>query len=387
MLLNHPKLFTDPKINYPINDLDLSFSEYIAECKQIITNTRIDLTPNTAEQIINANTPFELRPVGQTNKIKRGALLIHGLLDSPFHLRDIGLHLQKEGVLARSVLLPGHGTVPGALLHTHYHQWLQTVRYGIHSLAKEVDQVFLVGESTGASLALSMAARDGVDITGIIVISPALKIRSILSPLAGLHQPFAKIWPRTAWLHIAKNETKNYAKYKSIPFNAVQQVYTLSQEIKKNQSPSQPTCPIFFALSQDDQVICPHAIIRFFNQHKNPHSRLLLYANPKSNHFTDSRITVRSSFFPEMRIVNFSHIAIHISPDNPYYGKNGSYYDASHVDEKNNFTYGEFLRPDIQLNDLLLKLKLSRKQYQRLTFNPDFEFLKSAIHQFIKNIS
>lgn len=384
MFSKEPKLFTDPNIQYPIDDFDLSFSDYISQCKKLISNTRIDLTDNRANHIIDANAPFELRP-NHGNPTKYGALLIHGLFDSPFHLRDIGLDLQKQGILVRSVLLPGHGTVPGALLNVDYHQWLQTVRYGIASLSKEVDQLLLVGNSTGASLALYLGAIEKANIAGIISLSPALKIRSIFAPYANGYRVFNGIWKRAAWLRISPNEPNDYVKYLSIPFNAVYQVYRLSQEINKQLPSSEPHCPIFFALSQSDKIICPEVILQFFEKHTHPKSRLILYSAQNIN-LEDSRIQNRTSVYPDMHIVNFSHICIPFAPDNTHYGINGDYYNASHVNESSNTIYGEFTYLDKKQDELLFRLNLTKTHRERLTFNPDFSYLSQAIKQFIENL-
>lgn len=378
MLHKYPKLFTDPKIDDPIYDLDLDFADYITKYKKIIANVRIDLTENTAEKIIEANAPFELRPSQQSGR-KYGALLIHGLFDSPFHLRDIGNYLRNQGILVRSILLPGHGTVPGALLHVDYHQWLQAVHYGIHSLRKEVDDIFLVGDSTGATLALYQEKQNNPSIAGIILFSPAFKIRSTFAPLSSLHKILAPCWPRAAWLYINAS-VKNYVKYTSIPFNAIYQVYRLAKEFKKNQKPSEPACPLFFMLSADDKTVSANAIVKYFHLHQNPQSRLLLYTNLPNN-FDDSRIIVRHSAYPEMRIINFSHICLPIPPSNEYYGIHGKFSSASHVKEPDNMIYGEFTKLDLKLMEYL-----SKTNYRRLTFNPDFAFMTDAMYQFIKSI-
>ena len=164
MFHKQPELFQDPHIDYPIDNLDLHFTDYIHLTKKTIAEHRVDLH-QYRELIIEANSPFELRPTNpivstQTpTKMKYGALLIHGLLDSPFIMKDAGLHLQSQGLLVRSILLPGHGTVPGSLLNVKYEDWLQAVRYGIASLAKDVEHIFLVGFSTGASLSIYISAR------------------------------------------------------------------------------------------------------------------------------------------------------------------------------------------------------------------------------------
>ena len=256
MFYQSPKLFTDPKQDYSFNS-DLHFTDYINQSKKIIEKTRQDLTKETADTIIEANAPYELKPTGDTRP-KYGALLIHGLFDSPFHLRDIGNELQKQGLLVRSILLPGHGTVPGALLNVTFEQWLQAVRFGIQSLRKEVDQIFLVGDSTGSSLALHEAKNESI--AGLVLFSPALKIRSALAPFSNCYRYFTPFSKKASWFHISEH-ANNYAKYTSFPFNAPYQVYRLSQALK-----TQPpvSLPIFIALSRDDRTICAESILQFF---------------------------------------------------------------------------------------------------------------------------
>src|SRR3990167_5170318 len=101
MFHKYPKLFEDPKIDYPIYDPGLPFSDYIQKIRHIIAHARQDLDQR-AKWIIEANSPFELRP---DNKPTRGALLIHGLLDSPFIMRDIAERFRDQGYLVRSILL------------------------------------------------------------------------------------------------------------------------------------------------------------------------------------------------------------------------------------------------------------------------------------------
>jgi len=375
-----PKLFIDPQTKYPIYDLNLSFTDYIAQCKALITRYRLDLNTANAEQIIAANSPFELRP---TQPAKYGALLIHGLFDSPFLMRDIGLKLQAQGILARAILLPGHGTIPGSLLHVDYRQWLQTVRYGITTLAKEVDTLFLVGFSTGASLALYHTLQDSAKIAGVILLSPALKICSILAGITNWHKALSWAWPRAAWLHQDKDEMLDYAKYRSVPFNAVYQVYRLIQAINKAEPAK---FPLLFALSQDDNTVCSRSSLHYFQHQTHPKNQLLLYSNDATT-YIDPRITLRHATYPKLHINHFSHLALPISPQNSHYGEKGDYRFASHVTEDNATIYGEFSQSQINLNEWLFKLKLTQHHYQRLSFNPDFDFLMRNIMQFMQGVA
>jgi hypothetical protein len=78
MTLKESSLFQDPQIDYPIDNLDLPFNEYIRQIRSIITQHRTDLK-SQADLIIDANTPFELQPAQplysekNPTKIKYGA--------------------------------------------------------------------------------------------------------------------------------------------------------------------------------------------------------------------------------------------------------------------------------------------------------------------------
>jgi hypothetical protein len=59
------------------------------------------------------NRSFDLRP---TDDAVGAALLLHGLSDSPYSMRSIGLHLARRGYHVVGLRLPGHGTAPAGLL-------------------------------------------------------------------------------------------------------------------------------------------------------------------------------------------------------------------------------------------------------------------------------
>lgn len=384
-MVKNPSLFVDPNIEYPPDSSSLSFDTYIQQCKKIISETRLDLTDiTTREKIIEANAPFELWPSTPHKKIKYGVLLIHGLFETPLQMKDIGIHLQSQGFLVRAVLLPGHGTIPGALLRVDYHQWVKTVNFGYNKLAEDVEKIFIVGNSTGANLALYQAMHDNKKISGMVLLSPAFKIHSPLAPIAYL--PTYLPWKRAAWLHQNANETIDYAKYRSIPFDAVYQVHQLSLKIKESHRHDVVACPLFFALSANDIIVTPQTTLNFFKAHLNPKSRLVLYT-ASLNPPTDPRMIIRQSVYPALRIRHFSHISIPISPENPHYGKNGDFAFASHVDNKANpIIYGEFNALQINLNHFLFSYHLAPVLYERLTFNPDFYNLMDMMDRFIKDV-
>lgn len=382
--------FQDPCIKYPIDNSELPFEKYIAECRQLIQQNRVDLALSpTPELIIDANTPFELRPdASNIKKPNAGALLIHGLFDCPFIMKDIGKQLQSDGLLVRSILLPGHGTVPGGLLHVTYQDWIQATLYGIHSLSKEVDKIFLVGFSTGASLALYHALQNtSPAIAGLVLLAPAIQI-SPLGCIANLPPKLSRISDRFNWLHQVTDN--DYTRYQSVTFNSAYQIYLLTQKIKKLSENNFLRQPVFINISEDDQTVSSKATIQHFRQHALKESRLLVYTNhPDSIH--DTRIIKRPAAYPEKNINSISHVAIPIAPNNPHYGVNGDYELSSHIEENcrtgNKNIYGTQNNIAYEMMNVLYRAGLTRHQYQRLTFNPDFDFLAQSVSQFIKKLN
>ncbi|OAI48418.1 hypothetical protein AYO45_05060 [Gammaproteobacteria bacterium SCGC AG-212-F23] len=369
-----PNLLKDPHLSYPSGNIHLAFSDYIHQCQALVQSAR----PQDSTLIINANTPYELYPetpiLTQNKKIKYGVLLVHGLLDSPLSLREIGNNLQAQGCLVRSVLLPGHGTVPGALLHVHYHEWINTVWYGMHSLAKEVEQIYILGYSTGGTLAILHALNHPEDnIAGIIAIVPALKIKSVFAPLSGLASKLGRLWHRAAWAAIMPEN--DYAKYQSIAMNGVYQVYQLTQLIKQHSK--QLPCPTLAFLTEDDKTICTPTAIRFLQQQKQAHKIILYKKNPHTNSAT---LVERPSYYPEENIHDFSHVALPCSPQNKHYGKTGDYYGSK---DNENYQYGSYVIPELQYYDFLYRHQLLRYPRRLLTYNPDFNYLIEQIEHFI----
>jgi len=380
-MANNPYL-KDPGLHYP-GAPGLSFSNYIQQCQALIQHNRLDLTQTTAETIISANSPYDLLPT--TAPAKVGALLVHGLLDSPFVMKDIALGLQAQGLHTRSLLLPGHGTVPGALLNIQYQDWLQTLEYGIESLSQEVDQIFLVGYSTGATLALHhLLQNPSAQIAGLIMLAPAIKICSPFESIQQWPLLLGQYWERAKWLYIS--EENDYAKYQSIPFNAGHQVYLLAQAVLAMSAEKKLRHPILSIIAEDDKTVSTKATLQYLEHYAPKHSQQLIYTrHDLTSH--DARVVKRPAIYKDDGIINFSHIALPNAPRNPHYGNQGDYSLASHIEENlkngSRYVYGASNNVKNKFNSLFYYLGLNPHLQLRLTFNPDFEFMQQTIHEFI----
>lgn len=377
----------ETNVDYAISNSSLPFAQYIAHSRTLIEDRRTDLQHPPggadADRVIEANCPFEFyppNPIHAGKQLKYGALLIHGLLDCPFSLRDVGTNLQANGILVRSVLLPGHGTKPSDLINVSYHDWIQAVRYGVESLSKEVEHIYLIGYSTGAALSIYHALHDS-KIAGIILISPAIRLKAPVDIFIKLHQllkPFNR--QNKSWLY--REKENDYTKYHSIALNAVSQVNLLTKVIAELRQHHTLHCPMFMISSREDETISSSRALDYFSHFKDPDSKLLLYSSLTHGH-PDSRISTRLSCYPDLHVKHFSHAAVPFAPDNFHYGENGDYPGASHLRLNGQYIFGAYNKVEINFFEMLRKCGLGKQHRRELTYNPDFDFMAESIVEFV----
>lgn len=370
-LNNH---FTGP---YP------SFTDYIADMRNIIAKTRVDLADSTQRDwIIDSNAPFEMRPPTWGQGPRRGVLLVHGLSGSPFVMRDMGEHFCKQGFLVRGILLPGHGTRSGDLLKVRAEDWQASIRYGIESFQGEVDELYLAGLSLGGVLCLD-AALQGAPCHGLILLAPSIKIKSRFAKLALLHRYFSWISERAKWLATVSDGA--YTKYATLTFNAVAETQKIIQRTMRLAQHKTLNVPLFMALSEDDETIDSKAAMNYFSKLSNSHNQLLFYMK-QVRRFIDPRIQARISSFPEQNVIDFSHHCLPVSPENAYYGAQGTYADLVHYK-----FYPKLLQKkgldQPPLKGAITLTNLQKYHIQRLSYNPDFVLMMAEIDRFLHDIS
>lgn len=369
-------------MNYPRLDPSLSFDDYILQCQQLITARRDDLAnrkPDEINKIVTANSPFEYTTQqAPANNKKIGALLIHGLLDSPFTYRELAETLHAAGIHVQTVLLPGHGTRAMDLLDVTYQEWLAAVRYGFDDISKKVDKVFVVGYSTGAALGI-IDALHGSKAAGLVLCAPAIKLRVSVDATVNWANLASKIMKDKQWIY--QLEENDYVKYKSIALNGALQVAKLTDIVRESATKAALTMPVMMVLSADDETISSQDAIEYFIDTKNPANRLIIYSDKKDN-YKDSRIELRSSAYPDLNINNLSHAALMFSADNFHYGDQGDYEAASRTEAKD-YIDGAYNRIEVNASELMAKYNLMKMPRRSLTFNPDFPQLARDITNFI----
>lgn len=389
------------------------------------------LQPNDAAAI----GPFELKPrppgkdckAGANADYSLGVLLIHGLNDTAYSMWDLATVFAKACYMVRAILLPGHGTVPGDLIDNGLPAWRDAVAKAIWSFRGEADRLVLAGFDLGANLALD-AALDlefppELELNGVVMLAPAFSFEPPQFGPAATGPGGDVLWGDVF------DETEKL-RYQSTVRPSVAAVNELGEALFSREAPRH--IPLFVAASADDVVTDPDLIQAWFCSQETTPRKLVWYTRYPCRPLPNCRCTVRSrnsggdqrkvcainrsvahdlgfdgrfkdliqetprecrpglSLKPNGSILELSHAALLAAPDNPRYGAASGRKDCLHYswalgtpEEKvcggkltgegeQHLRYGD--ASDSNLRNYILR---------RLTYNPDFDFMTTAVLDFL----
>ncbi len=400
------------------------FARYIQDTQALVAERHYEMPPGSppipgGETLAEAIGPRAWPLQGQNYSPDNtdGILLVHGLTDSPYLMRDLGDELARQPITpgrcvqVRSLLLPGHATRPGDLVQTGYAQWLAAVGYGISSFADVAAQVHLVGFSTGGALGIywayqQKAAPLAAPLASLVLLSPAIEPVNWKARLPVLPSLTDKFSALTGWLRWQDTHLdQDFAKYESFALHAGVQI-SLVDDILKGQLKTPIPLPVYMALSFSDSTIAARDSITAFIHTTDPRNRMLLAANSADAAAIKEdplqRITVVPASLPGLAVRDFSHTAWPVKPGNLHYGSKGSYADCKHYAKDTEqfcacstqamqvaacttratsaVLYGEL--PTKGLPQNLADGTLLR----RLSFNPYFDRMAGEIRAFLSNV-
>ncbi|HOP18016.1 MAG: alpha/beta hydrolase [Chromatiaceae bacterium] len=240
----------------------------------------------------NWNRSFEL-PAGSP---RAAVLLLHGMSDSPYSLRQMGERLHAAGASVLGLRMPGHGTAPSGLVELTWQDMDAAMRLAIQHLSKRSPDVplFIVGYSTGAALAVNYALAALVDPTlprveRLVILSPAIGV----TPAAALAVWQARLGhllglDKLAWSDILPEYDP--FKYGSFAVNAGDVVYRLTREIQRRLTVARERDllgafpPVLAFSSVVDATVSPTALVEglFAQLPANGHELVLFDINRRS---------------------------------------------------------------------------------------------------------
>lgn len=377
----------------------------------------------------NWNRSFEFVP----NEIKGGILLIHGLTDSPYTMRQLGEIFKTQGLYVLGIRLPGHGTVPGALTTVLWEDWMNVAKLGVRHIKekiKESQPLYLAGFSLGGTIAVkyTMDSLDSEKLTTpnkIFLLSPAIGITP-MAMFAGWHKVLSHLsyFEKYKWLEIEPEYDP--FRYHSFTKNAAYQIHKLTLKVRsqinnlKKSGRIQKLPPIMTFNSIVDSTVLTEATIYglynkldvkgnelvLFDINRNPnfkafimpkcnvllkklirHSNLPYHLTIISNSHndllevdeqtrlarTDYRVIKPLKIAWPDGVYSLSHIAVPFSPDDPIYGKNRELAPPNflHINSFNLRGENGFLR--------VSPYRLSRQRY-----NPFFSYIEKRLIKAVK---
>jgi alpha-beta hydrolase superfamily lysophospholipase len=242
-------------VSAPTLDDRFTFSQYQAREEQLFAQVRaLESTINPADRTpVNRYHPGSLSHPSSAGRdwnrsyettpatIRGGALLIHGLTDSPYSMRSVAEVLRDNGIYSLALRMPGHGTLPSGLVSATWQDWLAAVRMGVRhvrSVIPEGAPLVLVGYSNGGALALKYTL-DVIDGQGgprpskLILLSPMIGV----TPAAGLARWISLLgvvpyFEKAKWLDVFPEY--NPFKYNSFAANAGFQTAAVTRTIRSD---------------------------------------------------------------------------------------------------------------------------------------------------------
>lgn len=167
-------------------------------------------------------------------------LLLHGLTDAPYSLRQMGRRLHESGATVLSLRIPGHGTAPSGLVTVSWQDMAAAVRLAMHHLAEIGGgrPIHIVGYSNGAALAIHyvLASLDEPElppVQSLVLLSPEIGI----APVAALAVWQARLghllgMEKLAWNSVHSLEYEPF-KYGSFAVNAGALSYEITRVIQR----------------------------------------------------------------------------------------------------------------------------------------------------------
>jgi len=246
----------------------------------------------------NLNASFEFFP--DVKEIKGGVLLVHGLTDSPYHLRAIGEVFSDNGFYVIGLRLPGHGTVPGGLLNVTWEDWYSAVKFGVRMVLKKIEnrgdsRFYVGGFSTGGALTLRYfleTSSEKLEVSAVekyrvpdklLLLSPAICVDPF-AEILDLHKIISWMpwFKKFKWLEIGPEYDP--FKYTSFAKNAGDQIYNLTKanqkiinEIAQNKSIKEKLHPIYAFQSSVDATVKTDKLLDMYEEIASKESELFLF--------------------------------------------------------------------------------------------------------------
>lgn len=189
---------------------------------------------------------------------ERAVLFIHGFASSPYHFRDYAALFNQAGIHVRVLRLPGHGSHVSDLAASSYHDWREAIHNELQILSALKRQVFVLGYSFGANLALDAAWHYPELAAGLVLVSPVVFVRgeTWFRFLVRFFDRYTKVqYRRKPW--VRRRQIKEYlasGAYVHLPVKSAQEFFYFIDNFTKAQLAEIKTSTLILQPEQDPLV-------------------------------------------------------------------------------------------------------------------------------------
>ncbi len=377
-----PESYLSPSVG--LSHLSVSafsdFSSYAKAVEEQLQQHRVPFNAAQAQLEIERAKPEQFNPISDCPaSTSRGiVILVHGLSDTAFLMKEIAGVVASNCYIARTILLPGHGTRPGDLLRTDLSHWRTTVRELVEQASMEHETVLLGGFSLGAVLSLSQALESNSGIDGLIAFSPAYTLSSYNLARFAPYLGFAKRW-------IDRELPDDYLRYEAMPTRGVAQTVNAMKLMHRQLARAKSVdIPWLLVQSMDDAVIVPKANIELFRKYAtHPNSRVInLYTSQSID--DESRTIWLPGASKKMRVLGVTHTGVTFSAKNKHYGINGDYRNCGGTAPRAKNRVKQCMDAEQVWYGLWNKPSPAHLPTARSSFNPQFEAVAGHISEFLQ---
>ncbi|MCJ8500620.1 alpha/beta fold hydrolase [Desulfatitalea alkaliphila] len=208
-----------------------------------------------------------------------GILLCHGYMAAPAEVQTLAEYLGAKGYWVHAPRLKGHGTAPEDLARCTYMDWIRSVEEGYLLIRNRCRRVAVGGFSTGAALALELAARiDGL--AGVFAVATPLRLQYAASKLAPVVDAWNRFMGKMRWEEARKLFVENHPENPEInylrnPISGVRELERLMDRVEPLLG--NITIPALVVQADEDPVVNPKGSERIFQRIGSADKRYVLF--------------------------------------------------------------------------------------------------------------
>ncbi len=240
-----------------------------------------NIIENLEDPILPGAEPFT--HINNEQDANVACLLLHGFTASPQAMRGLGSRLKESGISHYAPLLLGHGTDVKQLDKITWAEQEAFVEKVFEKIAKKHKKIVLIGESSGGSLALHLAAKHPDRVSGVVTVCGAVKypgerfIKTVL-PVYKRIRPYPK---KVRGADVKDRQAINErVAYRHIPMQAFSGLLKYSKQVIEDLP--KLTAPLLILQTLKDHAVAPKSADIIYQNAGSNYKQVLWY--PESYH-------------------------------------------------------------------------------------------------------